>query len=549
MNPTFNFPSRRSTVLARRGMVATSQPLAAQAGLRVLQEGGNAADAAVATAAALNVVEPISTGIGGDVFVLAWFAHEGRVVALNGSGRAPQALSIDWLRAQGYEEMPQEGVHSITVPGAADAWEQLLQRYGRRSLAANLQPAVELAEQGFAVSELIAAGWAANEPKLKRQPGGEGLLRDGRAPRYGEVVRMPELARTFRLVGENGAAAFYTGEIGQRIVAFVREHGGLLSMDDMARHASTWEEPISTDYRGYTVYECPPNGQGLAALLALNIIAQEEMEALPWGSSARLHVMIEAMRLAFADAWQHVGDPACGVAGLPGYEDWAGPKGYGKLIDGLLSMDYARRRRALIRSDRALPAVAHGFPRAGTVYLTVVDGEGNGVSFINSNYAGVGSGIVVPETGVALQNRGALFSLDPSHPNALQGGKRPYHTIIPCLVLRDEKLWSSLGVMGGFMQPQGHLQVLSNLIDYGMSPQQALDAPRFQVERDGKTVGLELGFPPELVDELRAVGHEVRDPVPPSGYFGGGQVIVVDRERQVLLGGSDPRKDGCAVGW
>lgn len=566
MHPlTLDAFSRRSNVLARRGMVATSQPLAAMAGLRILLEGGNAADAAVATAAALAVVEPMSTGLGGDAFALFYDAHalsdagrfdgkqdhrietnQGqRITALNGSGRAPAALTLDDLRRAGLAEIALDSPHSVTVPGTVAAWADLLARHGVMSLSAVLQPAIEYARDGFPVSELIAASWQRGEAKLARLPSGLELLPGGRAPRWGEIVQLPELARTLQAIAADGPEAFYQGETGQRIVAFVQQQGGRLAMTDLASHRSTWDEPISLSYRGLRVWECPPNGQGLAALLALGIVSQDDLAAVP--PAERWHLLIEAMRLAWADARRWVADPA--FVSLP--------------LAELLAPAYLAGRRSQIDRQRANLAPAPGLPgatswpvqpapRSDTVYLSVVDGQGNACSFINSLYHGFGSGLVAPGTGVALQNRGALFSLDPDHPNRLAPGKRPYHTIIPALVTQGDELWASFGVMGGFMQPQGHLQVLVNLLDLDMAPQDALDAPRFCLHEGqaGGQVAIEAGAGDELIAALRARGHDLAVTTGlERTLFGVGQVIRRDAATGVLTAGSDPRRDGCAVGW
>ncbi|MBE2235984.1 MAG: gamma-glutamyltransferase family protein [Anaerolinea sp.] len=540
--------SRRSNVLARRGMVATSQPLAAMAGLRMLLEGGNAADAAVATAAALAVVEPMSTGIGGDAFALfydAAAAPQQRISALNGSGRAPAGLHLEDLRRAGLSEIGLESPHSVTVPGTVAAWADLLARHGTMPLAVVLQPAIEYARDGFPVSELIAASWQRGEARLGRLPSGRELLPGGRAPRLGEVVQLPELARSLQAIADGGAAAFYQGEIGRRIAAFVQELGGCLAVGDLASHRSTWDQPIAIDYRGLRVWECPPNGQGLAALLALGIVAHDDLAAA--APAERWHLLIEAMRLAWADARRWVADPA--FVDLP--------------LAELLAAPYLAGRRSQIDPRRANLAPASGLPnadrrplqpapRADTVYLSVVDGQGNACSFINSLFHGFGSGLVAPGTGVALQNRGALFDLNPDHPNCLAPGKRPYHTIIPALATRGDELWACFGVMGGFMQPQGHLQVLVNLLDLAMLPQEALDAPRFCLPdgEPGGPVAVEAGAGEALIAELRARGHDVTVMAGMERtLFGVGQVICRDVDSGVLTAGSDPRRDGCALGW
>ncbi len=536
------FASRRSPVYALRGMVATSQPLASQAGLEVLMRGGNAADAAVAAAAALNVTEPTSTGLGGDCFALFYDAHTHTVSALNGSGRAPAKLTLDLLRQQGFErELPPFHAHTITVPGACAGWCDLVERHGRLSMAEVLAPAIRLAEEGFPVAPLTAYFWQRGvERQLRHAPGGEELMVDGRAPRAGEVFRNPSLARTLRLIAAEGKDAFYKGEIAERIAAAVQQAGGVMTVDDLAAHTSTWEEPISLVYHGVRVYECPPNGQGLAALIALNILKQFDLPPDPL-SADRLHLIIEALRLAFADARWYVADPTF----------------FTPPLEVLLSEDYARQRAQMIDPTRSMPTPQHWEPTpqgTDTVYLSVVDGEGNACSFINSNYMGFGTGIVPQGTGFSLQNRGHGFSLDPTHPNALAPGKRPYHTIIPAMATReaDGSLYACFGVMGGFMQPQGHVQVMLALAADNLDPQAALDRPRLCLE-DGtadSVVALEEGIPVTAMARLAEMGHTVR---PVSGHaralFGRGQIITCDPLSGVLCGGSDPRADGCAVGY
>ena len=531
------FDSRRSTVLAKNGMVATSQPLAAMAGLRVLMQGGNPVDAAVASAAVLNVVEPVSTGVGGDMFALVWNHQEKKVRAINGSGRAPAAASLEELRSSGLRQMPEFGVHTITVPGAVHGWETLLNAYGTMPLSELLKPAIHYAEEGFPVSDVIGFQWSTEFTKLSQLPSGQELLLDGRTPRHGEVMRIPTLGRTLRIIAEGGAEAFYKGEIGEKMAAFVQEQGGWLSREDLSEHSSNWEEPISTDYRGVTCWECPPSDHGIAALEALNIAEGFDIAAMGPQSPDAYHHLVESMRLAFADAFRYVADPA---------------KTFVPTVE-LSSKEYAQTRRALIDPTRAMATVPYGQVQGGgdTVYISTADGKGNACSFIYSVYANFGTGMVVPGTGIVLHNRGSLFSLDPDHPNALAPHKRPYHTIIPGMATVDGELYLCYGVMGAFMQPQGHLQVISNIVDHGMEPQAALNALRFMVTQD--SVALEEGISPQVVDELESRGHRTRLI---SSYFrgitggvGGAQLIQRDRDTGVLRGASEPRKDGCAVGW
>jgi len=527
------FDSRRSAVLARHGMVATSQPSAAMAGLRVMMEGGNAADAAVTTAAMLNVVEPMSTGIGGDCFALIFESTTGQVTALNGSGRAPAAFSLEEAQRRRLEAIPVDGPLPVTVPGALSGWTALLDRFGSMALADCLAPAIDAAEAGFPVSQLISAAWQRAVDKLSRDQEATRVYLP--PPEPGKLHRQPDLAGTLRTIGEGGAEAFYRGPLAEQIAAHVQAKGGYLTTEDLASHRVTWETAIGTTYRDVEVLEHPPNGQGLAALVALNILEGYDVGSMDYFDPSRWHKMIEAMRLAMADAARYVADPV--VADVP--------------VEALLSKEYGAQRRRLIQADRVLELALPGQPEhQDTVYLTVVDAQGNAVSFINSLYYAFGSGLVVPGTGICLQNRGACFTLEPGHPNALGGGKRPYHTIIPAMVLREGRLWLSFGVMGGFMQPQGHLQVLVNLVDYGLNPQAALDAPRFRVdERGGPAVAIEEGVAPETRQALEVMGHDLRSEPTFSPGFGGGQVIAVDPETGVLAGGSDPRKDGCAVGF
>ncbi len=529
------YPSRRSVVMTTGGVVAASQPLAAQAGLRMLLAGGTAADAAIATAAVLNVVEPMSTGIGGDAFALVYDAKTGKVRGLNGSGRAPQAISLDAFRERGLTQVPTMGMLPVTVPGAVDAWASLLVAHGRMTLAEVLQPAIEYAERGFPVSEIIARGWQNSVQKLSAHPdAARTFLPNGRAPRAGEIVRIPALGHSLRQIAEGGRDAFYAGEIAKAIVATSDRDGGYFTLRDLADHHSEWVEPISTRYRGHTVYEIPPNGHGLTALLGLNILEGFDLQSLQPGSAAALHLMVESMRLAFADAATYIADPQHADV----------PTAY------LLSDAHTAGRRARIDMRRAAPTVQAGSLPGGhdTVYLSVVDAEGNAVSFINSLYMGFGSGVVAGDTGIALQNRGAGFVLDAAHRNCLAPGKRPYHTIIPCMALKDGKLFASFGVMGGFMQPQGHVQMLVNMLDYGMNPQEALDAPRFELlspYESQEPVSFEHGA--EIQSALAALGHTVV-PIKGPGGFGGGQIITVD-EAGVRHAGSDPRKDGAAVAY
>lgn len=510
-------------------MIATSQPLAVQAGLEVLKEGGNAIDAAVAAVAVLGVTEPMSTGIGGDLFALVYHAQTRQLHALNASGPAPQRASLSQLREQGHEQMPPDGMLSVTVPGALRGWEALLERFGSKPLGELLEPAIEYAERGFPVMEITSNRWRRCEEKLQRyEQTARTYLREGRAPRPGEVFRNERLARTLRAIACEGVAAFYEGEIADEILRTSEAHGGWLVPDDLRAFRPEWGEPLSTVYRGVEVYEHPPNGQGLIALLALNILESFDLSAMGANSVGYHHTLIEALKLAFADGKRYIADPR--FAEVP--------------VERLLSKAYAAQRRTLI-GERARP---DGLPEAlegGTVYVTAVDEERNVVSLIESVFMPFGSGVTVGETGLVLQNRGALFTLDPEHPNHLEPGKRPYHTILPAMAFRGGRPWLSFGVVGGFMQPQGHVQILCNLLDHGLDLQRAIEAPRVRYCEERK-VALEPAVPPEIGEELARRGHEI---IEGDGNFGGAQAVLIDPETGALAGGSDPRKDGCALGF
>lgn len=537
---SFDFNSRRSMVVARRGMVAASNPLASQAGLAILRQGGNAADAAIAAAAVMNVIAPASTGMGGDCFALYYDAKTRQTTALNGSGRAPAVLTCEYLEKQGITgEIPERSPHAVTVPGAVMGWHDLLQRHGRMTLADVLVDAIHYAREGYGVSPVFGASWSSpgTEKFLQNSPNTEDYLPGGKSPQVGQVVQLPGLASTLQAVAEGGPEAFYTGRIAEAIVQTLQALGSVMTLDDLKTHTSTWGESISTPYHGVTVHEHPPNGQGLAALLAMNIAREFDLTGMPWDSPERMHLMVEAMRLAFADIRQYIADPA--VNPPP--------------VAGLLSDAYAAERRALINPSKAQHP-SFGIPpnSSDTIYLCAVDGDGNGCSFINSLYMGFGSGIVARGTGVFLQNRGANFSLQAGHPNVLEGGKRPYHTIIPGLVTKDGDLWATFGVMGGFMQPQGHFQVINAMIDDGLNPQEALDRPRWCLTAgtSESVLALEEGIPFKTAARLAELGHNVR-PVSGAarGVFGCGQIIHRDATTGVLFGGSDPRKDGLVAAF
>ena len=528
----------RSAVLARNGMVAASQPLAAQTGLRVLQRGGNAFDAAVATVAALAVVEPMMTGPGGDMFVLAYLAKEDRLAGLNGSGFSPEKVDLDFFESRGLKQIPIHGSFSVSVPGAVDGWATLLDRYGTMPLAEVLKAPIEYAENGFPVSEIIAANWADRaEPLAGRKDFREAYMPGGRAPRHGEVFRNPGLAWTYRQISEGGRDAFYQGEIARRIVEHLNRENWPVSMDDLACQHSDWVEPIGTSYKQYELYELPPNGQGMAALEMLNILEGFDLRSLGHNSAAYLHLLLEAKKIAFADLDAWLADPE--RAELP--------------VAAIISKDYAAEQRKRIRREKAAVGVESGISAADqmlvssgdTVYLTVVDRDRNMVSFINSLFHGFGSGVTVPGTGIVLQNRGALFSLERDHPNRIEPRKRPYHTIIPAMACKDGKPWMSFGVMGGDMQPQGHVQIMLNRIEFGMNVQEAGEAARIK-HNPLAGVAVESGIDATAVTELDRLGHNVlRTP----GVFGGYQAIEVDWEQDVLIGGTDPRKDGLVAAW
>lgn len=511
-------------------MAVSSQPLAVEAAINVLRAGGNAVDAAVTATALLSVVEPMSTGLGGDCFALIYLAGEQRLIGLNASGRVPSAASVDALLERGFKQVPLEGPLSITVPGALDGLARCLVHFGTITLEQALEPAVFYAERGFPVTEIVAQLWQRSREKLARNAESARVyLPQGRVPRPGELFRNPDLARTLKAIGQHGPDLFYRGEIGKAIVAAIRELGGLISLEDLAAHASDWVEPIETSYRGYDVVEMPPNSQGLATLVALNIVEGYRLSEMEHNSAQYLHCLIEAMRLALSDAQSHVADPAEPID-----------------LKELISKQYAQRRRAQIDPNRACDAGARArCLQSDTVYVAVVDEQRNVVSMMSSLFKAFGSGITVPHTGLLLQNRGACFRLDPGHPNRLAPGKRPFHTVMPAMIMRDRHPWACLGMVGGLMQPQGQLQVICNLIDFEMDPQAALDAPRFRLLEDGH-LSLENGIAESARARLEAMGHILKLN-PTEGEFGGGQVILISDE--ALCGGSDPRKDGCAIGY
>lgn len=526
----------RSAVYAPHGSIATSQPLATAAGLAVLQRGGNAVDAAVTAAAVLSVVEPHMTGIGGDMFALLWSAREQRLLGLNASGRAGSGMTREALLERGREEIPYRGPESVTVPGALSGWAALLERHGTLSLAEALEPAVRLAEEGFPVSPIIAAQWKDRTEILSRDAGATAtyLPVEGRAPAAGEWFRNPDYARSLRLIAEAGPAALYGGELGRRLVEGLGELGGFLTLDDLRAHEPRWVEPVSVDFRGHRVWQLPPNVQGVAALEMLRILEPFDLGSMGHNSAEYLHHLVEAKKLAFADLERFVADPEHMEIGA----------------EELLGEDFVRGRRALLDPARAADRPDPGpKPTASeTVYLAVADAEGNMVSFINSIYEYFGSGVVVPGTGFALQNRGAGFTLEAGHPNTVAPGKLPLHTLIPGFVTRPgegerQEPWLAYGVMGGSMQPQGHVQLLLNLLVFDMGIQEAIDAPRFR-HMSGLRLALEAPLPDAVRERLSALGHEIVDEREVS--FGGAQAVM--RLPRGWVAGSDPRKDGHAAG-
>jgi len=526
------YASRRMTAYAKNGMVASSQPLAAEAGLSVLRKGGNAIDAAIATAVCLTVVEPTSNGIGGDAFALVW--SKGQLYGLNASGTAPQLLTLQTLKDAGYQEMPTYGWHPVTVPGAPSAWAELSDRFGKLPLTEVMAPAITYAEHGYPISPTVGRNWAIAFNQYAHDLKGEQFENwfrtfapQGRAPKIGELWSSPDHARTLRSIAESKAQSFYFGDIADKIDQFSQRYGGFLRKVDLAAYKPEWVKPISVNYRGYEVWEIPPNGHGLVALIALNILKGFDFKMKE--SVDSYHLQIEALKLAFADGKKYIADPSQRALN----------------IEGLLSDGYAAERRNLIGA-RALQPEPGNPPKGGTVYLATADGEGNMVSFIQSNYMGFGSGLVVPETGISLHNRGSNFSLDPNHVNCLQPGKRPYHTIIPGFLTKGSRAVGPFGVMGGFMQPQGHVQVIMNTLDYHLNPQASLDAPRWQWIK-GNTIEIEHSFSEHIAQELVRKGHDIKWSMDTSS-FGRGQMIWRTTDG-ILTGGTEPRADGHIAMW
>ncbi|NLU22904.1 MAG: gamma-glutamyltransferase [Phycisphaerae bacterium] len=543
--PTGGAEAAHAEAVARQGMVATSHPLAVQVGVEVLKRGGNAVDAAIAANAVLGVVEPMSCGVGGDLFAIVWDARTRKHYGLNASGRSPYGATRELFARRQLKEIPERGPLSWSVPGCVDGWEMLRTRFGSMSLEEILAPAIACAENGFLVTPVIGQEWQRGQELLSASPDtARTYLRDGRAPQPGERMTNRHLAQTYRRIAQEGRDAFYRGEIARQIVAFSEANGGLFSLRDFAEHTSTWVEPVSTNYRGYDVWELPPNGQGIAVLQILNLLEPFDLRGLGHNTAEYLHLFIEAKKLAYEDRAKFYADPEV-EKNLP--------------IAELISKPYAQRRRALIDRERAalaLPAGDSKIGRADTVYLSVVDKDRNAVSLIQSIYYAWGSGLVPGDLGFCLQNRGCLFALEEGHPNRLEPHKRPFHTIIPAMVTREGRPWFCFGVMGGDMQPQGQVQVLCNIIDFGMNVQEAGAAARCQHTgsstptgsqmKDGGKVTVEAGVSEEAIAGLKAKGHQVSRG---QRGFGGYQGILIDAEKGILRGGSDPRKDGCAAGY
>jgi gamma-glutamyltranspeptidase/glutathione hydrolase len=531
----FDVLQARSMVLSSRGVVASEHPLASQAGAMILARGGHAVDAAIAANAVMGVVAPMMNGVGGDLFAIVFDAETGRLHGINASGWAPAGLALDVLRSAGAPRMPQTGIHAVTVPGAVAGWTLLRNRFGRQSFAELLAAAIRVADEGFPVAEITAAEWAGSAPMLRTEPAAaKTYLPDGRPPRVGEVFRNPDLAWTYRQIAEQGPESFYHGEIARRIVSCSAERGGTMGAADLAAFNAEWVEPLSTPYRGWTVWELPPNGQGIAALVMLNILEHFPLTQHGHNSAEALHAMIEAKKLAYADMVRHVADPRS--AAVP--------------VAGMLSKKYARDRARLVDPVRANAHVSAGaLPAEGgdTVYLSVVDRAGNMVSLIQSNFASFGSCLVPDGTGFVLQNRGALFSADPAHPNALAPRKRPLHTIIPGFMSRGD-VRIAFGIMGGWNQAQAHAQFVSNVVDHGMNIQAALEAPRFtKLTFEGCDVIMENRVSEVARGGLTAKGHEIQVQGAFSSLVGGGQSVMRDFGAGVNYGASDPRKDGAAV--
>ena len=536
-----NFATR-SEVIAQHGMACTSQPLATQVALDILKAGGNAIDAAIAANATLGLMEPTGNGMGGDLFAIVWDSKTKRLYGLNASGRSPKSLSLEYFQKNNYKKIPSHGPLPVSVPGAVDGWFELNKKFGSKPMSEILQPAIDYAKNGFPVSELIASYWRGGARGLQRYPNfKEIFMPEGHAPAKGEVFKNPYLASTLEKIAKGGRDVFYKGEIAKTIDSFMKEQGGFLSYDDMATHTSEWVEPLSTNYRGFDIWELPPNGQGTAALQMLNILEGFDIKSMDFGSAEYIHHFVEAKKLAFEDRAKYYADPAFNE--LP--------------LEQLLSKEYAKERRDLINPARAARSYPAGeLEQGNTIYLTVADQWGNMISLIQSNYRGMGSGMVPPGLGFILQDRGELFSLEEGHMNVFEPGKRPFHTIIPAFITRDGKPYISFGLMGGAMQPQGHAQIVINLIDFGMNLQEAGDAPRIrhggssqptgEVMTNGGIVYLESGIDYDTIRDLIRRGHKIQWA---AGGYGGYQAILWDEKNKVYFGASESRKDGQAGGY
>jgi gamma-glutamyltranspeptidase/glutathione hydrolase len=525
----------RSMVITRYGIVATEHPIASQIGATILSEGGNAVDAAIAANAAVGVFAPMANGIGGDLFAIVYEAKTGKLYGLNASGWSPAGLTPEFLKTKRISDMPTNGIHTVTVPGAVDGWDKLNRRFGRKKLSALLAPAIRYAEEGFPVTEIFSSYWIASERKLRHDTNAAAtFLANGRAPRTGEIFRNPDVASSLKQIAAHGRKAFYEGPIAKRILDCSKAHGGTMTADDLSKYSSQWVEPISITYHDWTVYELPPNGQGIGALMMLNLMENFPLADYGRAKPDTFHLMIEAKKLAYADVLQYVCDPKFNR--IP--------------ISGLLSKDYARKRAGEIDLNKANCNVPAGKPppvATDTTYLCVVDSEGNMVSYIQSNYSSFGSGLVPPGAGFALQNRGALFSLDPESPNVLAGHKRPLHTIIPAFMTRGQ-VRIAFGIMGGWNQSQAHAQFASNVVDHKMNIQAALEAPRFTKQTfTGCDVDIEDRVPAPIREELTAKGHQLKVRGAFSAEVGGGQAVMRDFSTRINYGASDPRKDGAAI--
>ena len=541
---TGKMSATRSEVISRNGMVATSQPLAAQIGIDILKKGGSAVDAAIAVNAALGLMEPTGSGIGGDLFAIVWDNRERKLIGLNASGTAPLALSLKYFKDNGYQRIPYHGTLPWTVPGCVDGWFTLHDKFGKLSMKTILAPAIAYARKGFPLSELIAYYWERSVKRFREYENFQKLYAPGgMVLKKGDIFKNPRLADTYTLIAEKGRDSFYKGEIARKIVDYSQRVGGFFQLKDFSQFQSQWVTPLKTTYRGYEVWELPPNGQGMAVLQMLNMLKELDVKSLGHNSAAYLHTLIEIKKIVYEDRARFSADPR--FSEIPS--------------DQVLSAEYARKRLELFDAENAslkIPCGKDILEQGDTVYLTVVDRDFNAVSLIQSNYAGFGSGMVPDDLGFCIQDRGALFSLEEGYPNVFKPGKRPFHTIIPAFVTRNKRPVFSFGVMGGSMQPQGHVQILLNIIDFGMNIQEAGDAARFRHSgssqpdfgemTDGGMVYLESGISPQVIRDLISMGHHISKD---RGGFGGYQGIWMDTQKGIMIGASESRKDGCAIGY